>query len=280
MNITVLGSGGFGYPLTFCDCENCHKARVLGGKNIRKRASLLINNEMLIDLTPDCQTAMNFSQKSLADVKYLLQTHTHLDHFDLNLFLTLDSKYAIAMKNKLNIICSRICLEDMQFKLSQYEKMNLFDKEYLAKANLQTLVVNHGEKCRVGDYEIKAVHCTHHEALGAQLYLIKQNGKTLFYATDTPPFSEHTFAELAGEKIDCMFLDLSFGFNEFCYGHLNLKAFLEQIEQLKKRGMLADNCQIFATHITHDGNPVHDELDEILKQYGYNAAFDGQEINI
>ena len=50
MKITVLGSGGFGYPLVFCDCEYCSKARKLGGKNIRKRASLLINDEMIIDL--------------------------------------------------------------------------------------------------------------------------------------------------------------------------------------------------------------------------------------
>lgn len=49
MKITVLGSGGFGYPLVFCNCEYCEKARGLGGKNIRKRASLLINDEMIID---------------------------------------------------------------------------------------------------------------------------------------------------------------------------------------------------------------------------------------
>ena len=50
MKIVVLGSGGFGYPLAFCGCEYCSKARELGGKNIRKRASILINDEMLIDL--------------------------------------------------------------------------------------------------------------------------------------------------------------------------------------------------------------------------------------
>ena len=40
MKVTVLGSGGFGYPLVFCGCENCNKARIVGGKNIRKRASI------------------------------------------------------------------------------------------------------------------------------------------------------------------------------------------------------------------------------------------------
>ena len=79
MKITVLGSGCFGYPLAFCDCDYCNKARLLGGKNIRKRASLLINDEMIIDLTPDTQTAMSMYNKNMGKVKYLLQTHTHLE---------------------------------------------------------------------------------------------------------------------------------------------------------------------------------------------------------
>jgi len=76
MKITVLGSGGFAYPLVFCNCNNCKKAKALGGKNIRKRASILINDELLIDLTPDCQTAINMYKKDMSNIKYLLQTHT------------------------------------------------------------------------------------------------------------------------------------------------------------------------------------------------------------
>ena len=71
MKITVLGTGGFGYPLVFCDCEYCKNARILRGKNIRKRASLLINDEMIIDLTPDCQSAMLMYNKDMGKVKQL-----------------------------------------------------------------------------------------------------------------------------------------------------------------------------------------------------------------
>lgn len=280
MKITVLGSGGFGYPLVFCDCELCSAARKLGGKNIRKRASLLIDDKILIDLTPDTTTAFNMYGKDMANVEYLLQTHTHLDHFDLNHFTTLDFKYALKLKNKLHLVCSELCFEDIAKKASIYDTMNLHSQEYLQKINLEPNIINHGQSLKMGGYEIKAIHTLHDEKLGAQLYLIKHNNSTLFYATDTNMITPTALQELDGEKIDCMFLDESFGVNSFTFSHLNIKAFGEFINELKNNNLLSDNCKIYATHITHDKNPLHEDLNEILKQYNSQAAYDGLELEI
>lgn len=280
MKITVLGSGGFGYPLTFCNCDYCEGARRLKGKNIRKRASILVNDEMLVDLTPDTQTAMTMYDKDMSDVKFLLQTHTHLDHFDLNLFMTLDYKYDVKLKNKLNLICSEPCFNDIQKKVSMYEKIDLSDEDYLNKIKLKPYVLNHGESLDIEDYKLKAIHCEHDEKLGAQLYLIKQNGKTLLYATDTTPITNKVVDELQGEKIDCVFLDESFGLNDYTFSHLNIKAFDEYVSLLKQNGLLRENCLVYATHLTHDGNPLHDKLETILKTKGYLVAYDGLEIKI
>lgn len=280
MKITVLGSGGFAYPLVFCNCNNCKKAKALGGKNIRKRASILINDELLIDLTPDCQTAINMYKKDMSNVKYLLQTHTHLDHFDINHFTTLDYKYSSIKKDYLTLLCSKLCLEDIQKKVSQYDKMNLFDNDYLNKIKLKTKTVNHGEEIKIDTYTIKAIYTSHDENIGAQLYLIKQNGKTLLYATDTPPITQTTLKELKGEKIDCLFLDESFGLQEYTYSHLNIKAFDSYVKTLKQNNILNNSCLIYATHITHDGNPPHEELKKILNKYNYSPAYDGLELEI
>lgn len=280
MKITVLGSGGFGYPLVFCDCEYCRKARLLGGKNIRKRASLLINDEMIIDLTPDCQVSMNMYRKDMGKVKYLLQTHTHLDHFDINQFTTLDYKYETKREDGLMLICSELCLQDIQNKVSKYDKMDLYDDNYLNKINLQTKTINHGESVNLNTYTIKAIYCSHDENIGAQLYLIKQNGKSILYATDTPPITETTLQELKGEKIDCIFLDESFGLKDYSFSHLNIKCFDEYIIKLKQNNLLNKNCMIYATHLTHDGNPTHDEIEQILNKYGYMPAYDGLEIEL
>ena len=280
MKITVLGSAGFGYPLVFCDCECCSKARELKGKNIRKRASLLINDEMIVDLTPDCQVAMNMYGKNMGKAKYLLQTHTHLDHFDINQFTTLDFKYESKRTEKLKLICSDLCLKDIQSKVSQFDKMDLFNEEYINKIGLSIQTVNHGESIVVNKYSIKAIHCTHDEKIGAQIYLIKQGNKSLLYATDTSEITDIALKELNGEKIDCIFLDESFGIRDYMFSHLNLEGFKEYIIKLKENNLLNEDCLVYATHLTHDGNPLHDELEQILNKCGYRVAYDGLEFQL
>jgi len=280
MKITMLGTAAIGYPLAFCDCKYCSKARKMGGKNIRKRASILVNDEMIVDLTGDCQTAMNMYGKNMSNVKYLLQTHTHLDHFDINQFTTLDYKYATIRKKSLSLVCSKKCFEDINTKVNLYDNINLKNEDYLKKINCEVKIVNHGELLKLDKYQIKAIHTTHDEKLGAQLYLIKEKNKTLFYATDTPQISDIALRELKNEKIDCIFLDESFGNSDYCFSHLNIKGFVQFVETLKENELLKDNCLIYATHITHDGNPLHEELEKQLKKYSCLVAYDGMEIKL
>ena len=54
MKITFLGTGALGYPLAFCNCDNCKKARDVKGKSIRKCASVLINDDLIKYINRDC----------------------------------------------------------------------------------------------------------------------------------------------------------------------------------------------------------------------------------
>ena len=71
MKITMLGTGAIGYPLAFCNCENCRLAKIYRGKSIRKRASILINEDLIIDLGPDTQTAMAMYNKDMGKIRVL-----------------------------------------------------------------------------------------------------------------------------------------------------------------------------------------------------------------
>ncbi|MCX6375498.1 MAG: hypothetical protein NTU88_05610, partial [Armatimonadetes bacterium] len=78
MNITFLGtSAANAYPLAFCRCDNCERARELGGPSLRRRSSALINRDLLIDIGPDIATGDSLSGSSLSNVQYCLQTHSH-----------------------------------------------------------------------------------------------------------------------------------------------------------------------------------------------------------
>jgi len=44
---------------------------------------------------------------------------------------------------------------------------------------------------------------------------------------------------------------------------------------MKEENLLAKNARILATHISHEGNPLHSELSEYAAEHGYEIAYDG-----
>src|SRR5579872_5909815 len=94
MKLTFLGTAAAtSYPLAFCKCQYCNQARKNGGKDLRKRSSMIINDDLLIDMGPDIMSASFMVNKSIADIRYCLQTHSHSDHFDASHLTTRVPEY-------------------------------------------------------------------------------------------------------------------------------------------------------------------------------------------
>lgn len=82
MEITFLGNAAApAIPMPYCDCPTCTYARKHQGKNILKRCSYLINDDLLVDMGPDLFTACALHNGNLLKTKYALVSHSHLDHF-------------------------------------------------------------------------------------------------------------------------------------------------------------------------------------------------------
>ncbi|HEV2472042.1 MAG TPA: hypothetical protein VGS41_05210, partial [Chthonomonadales bacterium] len=82
MKITLLGtSAAEGWPGLFCRCRACGEARRLGGKNIRTRASALIDGILKIDFPPDTLYHVIRYNLDLQCLAALVFTHAHDDHF-------------------------------------------------------------------------------------------------------------------------------------------------------------------------------------------------------
>ena len=107
MILTFLGtSAANGYPEAFCRCDNCERARALGGPSLRKRSAALINDDLLIDLGPDIMTASNIHARPLCGVRYCLQTHAHADHLDTSHFLSRSPGYGVVGAPRLHFYAS------------------------------------------------------------------------------------------------------------------------------------------------------------------------------
>lgn len=107
MIITFLGtSAANAFPEAYCKCINCEQARALGGSSLRKRSSLLVNDDLLIDLGPDIMAASQMHGCSLVNVQYCLQTHPHADHLDLSHLLSRSPEYGVVGAPCLNFYAS------------------------------------------------------------------------------------------------------------------------------------------------------------------------------
>ena len=83
MKLQYIGTGAAeGFPGMFCRCGACERARKLKGRNIKTRSCAMVNDSVLIDLSPDLYAQSLNLDLELWKVRDLVITHTHADHFD------------------------------------------------------------------------------------------------------------------------------------------------------------------------------------------------------
>lgn len=282
MKITFLGTAAAtSYPLAFCQCDFCNKARELGGKDLRKRSSIIINNDLLVDFGPDVLSASFMYGKSIADIRYLLQTHSHSDHFDASHLSTRIPEYMGVNTPPLQLYASEATINKMSEMMRNEGYVSaLIDPKEQVRLNMQVVPVKAFQTFSAGPYQVTAFSTDHDQSVDSLLYTISENGFTLFYGTDTDSLSEEIWKAFHDKdlKLDVVILDHTYGLDKDSGGHLNANRFVEHIQRLKSENLLNNNSRILATHISHEGNPTHEELSKYAAQYGYEIAYDGLSI--
>jgi len=279
MNITFLGTAAAtSYPLAFCRCDFCNKARELGGKDFRKRSSIIINNDLLIDFGPDVLSASFTYGKSIADIRYLLQTHSHSDHFDPSHFTTRIPEYMGVNTPQLQLYGSEATLKKMsEMVKNEGYVSDIFDPKEKKRLNLEIFPIKPFQTFNFGNYQVTAFSTDHDNSIDSLLYSITEGDFSIFYGTDTDTLSEDVWQGIKDKnlKFNVVILDHTYGPNADSGGHLNANRFIEHIQRFKAENLLTDNARILATHISHEGNPTHDVLSKYASQYGYEIGYDG-----
>ncbi|MFN8492086.1 MAG: MBL fold metallo-hydrolase [Caldilineaceae bacterium] len=284
MQITFLGTAASeGYPDVFCGCANCAKALALGGPSLRKRSAALINDDLLIDLGPDLMAAAQMHGVSLAKVTFCLQTHEHDDHLDPTNLIWRSAYSGVTNVPHLHYYASQGAFAEAKRRLGpQMAERTLFDAEVSTALNLTPHLVEPFQTFTVGPYCVTSVAANHDPTLTAMLYVIEQTGRTLFYATDTGEIGEPTWQALhAGQfRFNLVAMDHTFGLAQRVNGHMNWEQFGEQLDRMRKEGLLAADARILAHHLAHHSNPPHPELVVFAAQHGYEVAYDGLRMEV
>lgn len=284
MKVTFLGCGAFeGIPALFCECKLCKQARER--KIYRTRSQLLVNDNLLIDFPPDSYYRALQMGVNLGKIENVLITHSHSDHFYSEDFyargfwssfrlpaetVTLHGNTAVRDIFERNG-CARqkgSYVHEAKGMLNGYKVFDL-SSEYLVHKPFETFVI--------GKYTVTVLPAAHIPEENCFIYLVREEDKTLLYATDTGYFSRDVLDYLVRNevKLDAMIIDSTYGLVRcFDKAHMDFFENADLRQEMLSLGIINEKTLCFLTHVFHGAAKDLDTLEKALP-LGYTLPYDG-----
>ncbi|HRJ26224.1 MAG TPA: MBL fold metallo-hydrolase [Fimbriimonadaceae bacterium] len=263
MKITLLGTGASdGIPGFFSHSEVSEHARQHGGKNIRSRASALINGELQIDVAPECHHQLVRSGYRATDWTGVFFTHTHDDHFAYRelqyaLIPFVDEPFA-----PFTIYGNEVALSAIAADYPDWPFEMVLSKSF--------------EPIHHQQYTVTPIKAHHMLEQDAHNFLIQEGPTTLLYATDTGVWEDRTWEFLQDFKVDGLIIESTDGIHKTpYYGHLDARETVEVVGRLRQHGILRASAPIFTTHHAAAGGLNHDQLVDFFAPHGIDVGYDG-----
>ena len=284
MKLRFLGtSAAGGYPNPHCRCENCMAARESGGKSIRMMCSVMIDDDLIIDLGPDVSGACIRFGLDLSSVRWVLQTHSHGDHL---LPLHASARAASwAAKNAqplewfVNSPSIDVIVEGNSKSLP---KMSMeIDSDVPAQLTLTT--ISPWQELEFGPYQVLTLPANHASAPSPMLFAIRKHGRSLLYGSDTSVLPEDFWPCVAerGRMFDVVVFDHNDGFmRSHSATHMGSEAVLAAFDRMRELGLVNASTRLLGTHIAHHSSGTHEVISDRAVALGYDIAYDGLVVEI
>ena len=276
MKLTYLGTAAAeAVPGMFCECSFCENARKRGGKEIRRRSGAIIDDDLLIDFSADTNTAMLSVGKRLSNVKDLIFTHSHGDHFCLHeLEFRRSPAFCILPEDRapLHVYGNGTVCEKLK---------GLFGDDAERVHGLDIRFVPPYVPFAAGEYTVTPLSVVHCPPEDAYIYLIEKGGVSVLYANDTGVFPEATFEYLKGKKLDIVSLDCTMGFRPNETGHMGFPANLKVKKILEDNGCVKEDTVFISHHFSHnglrapEGNWTYEYFMQMAAPHGFIMSYDG-----
>ena len=265
MKIQFLGTGAAeGIPAFFCNCKVCKEAYELGGRQQRTRCGALIDDAIKLDFPPDNLHHILQHKLDFEDLKSVLITHTHEDHFCAH-----DIFYRSAGFAQVDDAGEPLTVYgngSVEKTVNRYRKMRKTDRVRASRLNAF-------ESTQIEGYTVTALLAEHMADEECFFYLIEKDGKKILYANDTGIFPEATFAYLADKQIDLVAADCTMGDKDSTTGHMGIPANRTMRERLLQSGAAKKDCVFVLNHFSHNGNLTYDQL--VREAPEFTISYDG-----
>ncbi len=285
MKLQFLGTGAAeGAPAIFCQCETCQELRRRGEKEWHTRSQYLIDEALGIEFSPDAYYHALRFDLDLSKMRYLLVTHSHMDHFYAHDFILRGYKYADGRDKPLTIYGNEEVLEVFR-ECTRREMKEVVAKHFtLVKVSpFQPFVCGERE-----EYTVTPLLAQHGNAETPLVYLVEKEDKTYLHLTDTGRLPEVTLDYLEkyltkkGKAVDFVTFDCTFlfGVGGEVSRHMGLEDNLATQRAFETRKIANEGTRYAITHYSHNSNPVLETLERARKAYGYLPAYDGLTVEI
>ncbi len=280
MKLQFLGTGAAeGAPAIFCQCETCNQLRKRG--EYHTRSQFLIDGVLGIEFPPDAYAHSLRFGVDLSAMKYLLVTHSHMDHFYAHDFILRGYKYTATPIQPLTIYGNAEVMKVFK-ECTRREMKDCVMENYV----LQEIVPFQSFVC--GEYLITPLLAQHSKEEQALLYLVEKGEKSYLHLTDTGRLPSSTLNYLQAyfnEKgkavnfvtFDCTFLTHTAGETS---RHMGLGDNKAMQEEFLRRGIANEHTRYAITHYSHNGKPLKENIEAAAQEYGYIPTYDGLSLGI
>lgn len=278
MKLQILGTAAYErVPAMFCTCPICTYALKHGGKDRRTQASVLINEDLLVDFGQDNYLHFLDFGVDFKKVRNILITHAHSDHF---------------MPGELQMTKSPYGHNDIASPIQLFGGTDCTDKFKInqdpCKAEFNT--VEAYQTFPVGNYTVTALPARHGTA-DPFIYIISDGNTTLLYDNDSGIWFDevYDFIGKGNYRFDGVICDCTNGLLHFdqVHGHKSLIDNQNHRSKLMQLGVVTPDTKWIITHFSHNGlvdsdkQPLtHDALSKKAADMGMICAYDGMELEL
>ena len=278
MKLTFLGTAAAeGMPALWCECPTCAEAKKLGGKEIRRRCSYLLDGDTLIDFGPDAFWQSIEFNIDLTAIDRIVFTHAHSDHLTpADLHWRRSPGYS-QLKKQLTVIGSRWIFGTIIEHTARVEAVTR-----LEELNIRPVEARPGEKMTDGTLELLPLRANHAPGLDALIYVFRRGGKSILIANDTGWRCDESWKLLEGMKLDAAVIESTGGtrFADWREGHMGADTSIAFRRRLVDMGCLAPEAPAVVNHFSHNCGALHGDLVDYFTPHGIAVAYDGLTLEV
>lgn len=276
MKIQYLGTAAAeGLPGLYCNCDICMRATQNGGKDIRTRSQAVIDDQLLMDLPPDTYHHVLQHGLNLKDVRSLIITHSHQDHFYVQELMMRAFPFAHGTPEKKLTVYGNDKVRAM-FEAAVKESGNKHLQDVLEFKEVQP----YEAFTTIEGYTVTPMLANHDKKERCLIYLIEKDGQCIFYANDSGFYPEATWDYLKGKHLDLVSFDCTTVLEKEGSNHMGLADNREAKQKLIELGCVDANTKFVVTHFSHNGGALHADIVHATEGDGFLVAFDGFEVKL